>query len=83
MISLPTKSLGTFHFDDKTLVMGWSPLSGSTGASGYVNSYPGCYADITITSVSNDLVTGTFSGKLSNYGSNIQITNGVFQACKN
>lgn len=86
MISLPTKTKGTYHFDDKTLVLGWIPLSGSTGGGGYTNSYPGCYADITITSVSSDLVTGTFSGKLfkdGNIGSYVTITNGTFQACKN
>ena len=86
MISLPTKTKGTYHFDDKPLVLGWIPLSGSTGGGGYTNSYPGCYADITITSVSSDLVTGTFSGKLfkdGNIGSYVTITNGTFQACKN
>ena len=84
MITLPTKSKGTYHFDDKTLVMGWLPLSGSTG-SGYANSYLGCYDDITITSISNDLITGTFSGRLfkdGNVGSYVLITNGTFQACK-
>jgi hypothetical protein len=86
MLSLPTKSIGTYHFDDKNFVLGWLPLLGSTGAGGYANSYPGCYADITITSISSDLVTGTFSGRLfkdGNIGSYILITNGTFQACKN
>jgi hypothetical protein len=85
MITLPTKSKGTYHFDDKPLVMAWIPLYGSTGGGGYSNSYPGCYADITITSISNDLITGTFSGRLfkdGNVGSYVQITNGTFQACK-
>ena len=79
-ISLPTKTKGTYHFDDQTLVLAWIPFFGG----GYGNSYPGCYADITITSVSSDLITGTFSGKLFNDGdgSYVTITNGTFQACK-
>ena len=84
MISLLTKSKGTYHFDNKTLAMGWLPLSGSTG-SGYANSYLGCYDDITITSISNDLITGAFSCRLfkdGNVGSYVLITNGTFQACK-
>jgi len=85
MISLPTKAKGVYHFDDKSFALGWAPLAGSTGLS-YSNTYPGSYADITITSVSNDLITGTFSGKLFNDGnrpSYVTITNGSFEACKN